>query len=248
MRQDGFNRALVLCSRATSSGVPSTPRTTTSCPMAASSWFSARPRAPSRCCTLSSTGSGRYPRHHHADVGWGPSLTSARYIRVDSGPSASFTVVTSASTATTRGSNVTIASPALRSTCTRVTPGTLSSADRTATTHPSQTMPATANVTVAGRGDVLHPIVQSATVINNCRLVMGVSSCPQSHHKTRGSRARSISITDRPTSGQPHEKTPRSVRDRTAHGLTYRAGLFRGQTRGLTPALTPGQTPGRFER
>src|SRR4030095_2404040 len=131
------------------------------------------------------TGSVRYRRHHRADTGWGPSLISARYIRVDSGPSASFTVVISASTATMRGSNVTIASPALRSTCTRLTPGTLSSADRTATTHPSQTMPATANVTVAGRGDVLHPIVLRATVINHWRLVMSVSSCPQSNHKTR---------------------------------------------------------------
>ena len=192
-------------------------------------------------------------------------MTSARYCRVDSGPSASFTVVTSASTATTRGSNVTIASPALRSTWTRVTPGTLSSADRTASMHPSQIMPATANVTVADRGEVLHALVQRATVINSWRLVMGMSSCARSHHETPLSltskhrhhapnRIRSAGdsgwrqgvspvrsrTTGRPTSGQPPEKNPRSVRDRTAHGLTYRAGLFRGQTRGLTPALTPG--------
>jgi len=37
-------------------------------------------------------------------------------------------------------------------------------------------MPATANVTVASRGEVLHPLVQRAIVINHWRLVMSVSS------------------------------------------------------------------------
>src|SRR6185503_10029565 len=92
------------------------------------------------------------------------------------GPSASFTVVISASTATLRGSNVTIVSPVSRLTCARVTPGTLSSADRTATRHPSQAMPPIVNVTVANWGEVRHALAQRATVTSNWRLVMGV--CP----------------------------------------------------------------------
>ena len=115
-------------------------------------------------------------------------MTSARYCRGDNGPSASFTTFTSASTDTTRGSNVTIATPFLRSTrstCARVTPGTSSSADRTATMQPSQSIPATANVTVADCGAVRQAVVQRAIVKKNWRLVIGVGSSSQSHHKTR---------------------------------------------------------------
>src|SRR5687767_1734945 len=84
-----------------------------------------------------------------------------------------------------RGSNVTIACPPLRSTrsaCTRVTPGTLSSADRTATMHPSQSIPSIPNVTVADRGEVRQALTQRATVTNHWRLVM-MSSYAQSHHE-----------------------------------------------------------------
>jgi hypothetical protein len=104
----------------------------------------------------------------------------ALYIRAANGPSVSLTAVTSASTATTRGSNVTIASWVSRLTWARVTPGTLSSADRTATMHPSQSIPSTANVTVAKRGEVRHALAQRAKVTRNRRLVMGV--CPRARY------------------------------------------------------------------
>jgi hypothetical protein len=42
--------------------------------------------------------------------------------------------------------------------------------------HPSQIIPATANVTVADFGAVRHPVVQRAIVNNNLRLVIGVCS------------------------------------------------------------------------
>jgi hypothetical protein len=92
-------------------------------------------------------------------------------------------MVTNASTATVLGSNVTIASWVSRLTCARVTPGTLSSADRTATMHPSHIIPSTARVTVAGFAEVRHALAQRATITIQWRLVMGMSSCAQSHHK-----------------------------------------------------------------
>jgi hypothetical protein len=42
--------------------------------------------------------------------------------------------------------------------------------------HPSQIMPATANVTVADCREVLHEYVHSTTVINHWRRVMSASS------------------------------------------------------------------------
>src|SRR5262245_25932299 len=80
-----------------------------------------------------------------------------------------------------RGLNVTTASPASRFTCTRATPGTPSSADRTATMHPSQIIPATANVTVADCGDVRHALMPTAIVNSHSRLVISVSSEPAHH-------------------------------------------------------------------
>jgi hypothetical protein len=51
--------------------------------------------------------------------------------------------------------------------------------------HPSQSIPATANVTVDERWEAVHAVVQRAIVNNNSRLVIGVSSQSQSHHKIR---------------------------------------------------------------
>ena len=119
-------------------------------------------------------------------------MTSARNCRGDNGPSAWFTARIKASTEAVRGSNVTIATPPLRSTrstCARVTPGTSSSADRTATMHPSQSIPATAKVTVAERWEVRQAFVERATVKRNTRLVIGVCSHSQSHHKNTDSWA-----------------------------------------------------------
>jgi hypothetical protein len=49
--------------------------------------------------------------------------------------------------------------------------------------HPSQSIPATAKVTVAERGEVRQAFVQRAIVKKNRRLVIGVCSQSQSHHK-----------------------------------------------------------------
>jgi len=51
--------------------------------------------------------------------------------------------------------------------------------------HPSQSIPATANVTVAERWEVRQAFVQRAIVKKNTRLVIGVCSQSQSHHKIR---------------------------------------------------------------
>jgi hypothetical protein len=44
--------------------------------------------------------------------------------------------------------------------------------------HPSQIIPATANVTVADCGDVRHALMPTAIVNSHSRLVIGVSSDP----------------------------------------------------------------------
>jgi hypothetical protein len=53
--------------------------------------------------------------------------------------------------------------------------------------HPSQSIPATANVTVAERGEVRQAFAQRAIVKKNTRLVIGVCSQSQSHHKNTDS-------------------------------------------------------------
>jgi hypothetical protein len=49
--------------------------------------------------------------------------------------------------------------------------------------HPSQSIPSTANVTVADCGELRQAFAQRATVNINWRLVIGVCSRPQSHHE-----------------------------------------------------------------
>jgi hypothetical protein len=53
--------------------------------------------------------------------------------------------------------------------------------------HPSQIIPATANFTVADRGEGRHALVQRAIVNNNWRLVMVCPRKPESHHKNTNS-------------------------------------------------------------
>lgn len=71
---------------------------------------------------------------------------------------------------------MTTISPVSRLTCTRVTPGTSSSADRTATMQPSQIMPSTASVTMADRGTARQAAATAVMVSNSSRLVIDVMS------------------------------------------------------------------------
>lgn len=71
---------------------------------------------------------------------------------------------------------MTTTSPVSRLTCTRVTPGTSSSADRTATMQPSQIIPSTASVTMADRGTARQPAATAVMVSNSSRLVIDITS------------------------------------------------------------------------